>query len=248
MSADARSGTPRRAGPQRPLLRLGLALAVCAGALSFVGGAFAYKKELTASGQATAQRDLLQRADLSNAVSWTGGAIMPDDSALSCAGYHPSTTGLVKTGEAADRFSAPGLAIGTQVDVLASSSMVGVDMRRSFVPGLIPCLRASLTHSKVTVLSVTRLPFPMLARYVDAYRVVYELSSGGKKLHLAFDTIFLSGGRTEITLTVIANLPTDEATGEADVSRLELAAAGILVKRALVTPPSTATTPKLPVA
>jgi hypothetical protein len=211
-------------------------IAIC---LTFANMAVAYRKQINTADQTSAKNDLLVLSDLDPSVNWNGGSVQPDDSTLGCTGYRPRTSDLVTTGEAASALRSPGITISSQVGMFAKAKMVALDTHRTFIPALIPCLRTKLQQElggKGRVLSLRRLSFPRLVKFVHASRVVYETSVNGKSEHLAFDSIFLGTGRTELTLTVVANLAVpnlpNEAATEAHLAALDRGASQILLRRA----------------
>jgi hypothetical protein len=210
-----------------------LALALVSLLAADVAGA--EQKQLRAADQATAERDLLKRSDLSASVDWTGGKLTLDSGQLSCSGYRPNGSGLVETGAAGDKFSSTGITISDQVEILATTRMVATDAQRTFTGAVVPCLRSSLARTlgvHGVVLSVRQIPFPRLAQYVHAYRALYDVKVDGKTFPVIFDIICVGAARTEMTLTVNANLPADLRSGESDVSHLDLLATELLVQRA----------------
>ncbi len=210
--------------------RRSLAVLVAA-ALVCTPAALAYRQKPDAADQATARNALLKRSDLPSTVTWKGGSVKPDNSSLSCAGYRPRSSDLVQTADAKSRYTAPGIMVESEVGLLATPRMVTLDAKRVFVPALIPCLRKTLAR-KVEVISVEQLPFPKLAQFAQAYRVVYQVEVKGKPVRLILDTVDLGSGRTEAQLTVLASLPPDEATGEADATILDEHLSQVLSARA----------------
>lgn len=231
---SARADAPcMRASAQTRGLSLVLAFALVS--LLTAAVASADRTQIRPADQASAERDLLKRSDLSASVHWVGGKVTVNDGQLSCSDYRPSGSGLVETGAAGDKFSSTGITISDQVEILASARMVATDARRTFTGAVVPCLRSSLAHAlgaHGAVPSVSEIAFRRLAEYVHAYRVLYDIKARGKSFPVILDIICVGAARTEMTLTVNANLPSDLQSGESDVSHLDLLATELLVQRA----------------
>jgi hypothetical protein len=96
--------------------------------------------------------------------------------------------------------------IDSDVWVLQTEQMVRLDDQRQPANAVeLRCLRDSYSGSKTyTVTSVSRLPFPRLGEYSDAYRVLlnYPSANNGKGAKVADDYIDVNVGRVEASLFV----------------------------------------------
>lgn len=215
-----------------------LAVAIACG-LVLLPAALADKTRINAADQAAAERDVLRTADLPTDVKWTGGTVSAGSSASSfdCASYDPSGSGLVDTGRASTKFTTPGLMVESDAGLLATRQMVSTDWKRTFVKAFVPCLRqifARASGGSFEVVAAGQMPFAKLAEYVSAYRVVFQARVKDKTVLGVFDLIAMGGDRTEITLAVLGGIgtPANKATGEVEMSLIELRLAEILAARA----------------
>jgi len=213
--------------------------------LVLVTGVLADKTKINRTDQAAARHDVLHLSDLPTTLKWTAGNINAggSDPSFSCAGYDPNAPGLTDTGRASSTFTSPGIVVSSNVGLFATSGMVALDWKRTFVPMIVPCLRKAFEHGaggKVDVVSVDQVGFPQLASRTVAYRVISQISLGGKPIRGVFDTIALAGDRTEVLLLVVGAVgpPADEASGEADMTIVDLRLAEILTRRAFPPPPT----------
>ena len=129
-----------------------------------------------------------------------------------CPGFSPKQADLVVNGiaEATFRHSS-GIAFNTVSLVLANRRMVQVDWRRTVLDPRVPaCLRYRMIEdarsSKFTFISLARLPFPRVARFTSAYRVVYDDRTTGKKVRIFLDLVSFGRGRTEILMSTTGPL------------------------------------------
>jgi hypothetical protein len=204
-----------------------------AAALALALAALADKEQihLTASGQAAARAAVLRKADLGTSGSWTGGAVKPNlSSSLPCSTFQPKQSDLILNGAARTHWTQPGLSFDSEAQVLQTPHMVTLDWQRTVLaPQLLPCLRSGLGKSVGTsarVVSVTRIPFPHVATYADAIRVLVDVPTASAKVRVFVDVVVLGRGRTEITLTTTAPLVLD-----ASIRPAETRLARILVAR-----------------
>src|SRR5579872_2203872 len=186
-------------------VRLALALTTAAtAALVLLPTALADKTRINATDQATARRDVLRVSDLPTNVKWTSAAETSNGSstAFSCAGYDPSGSGLVDTGRASSKFTTPGLMVESDSGLLQTAQMVSLDWKRTFNRAVVPCLRQLIgqaSHGAFKVITVGEMPFAKLARYVTAFRIVFQATVSGKPALGVFDLIAMGQDRTEVT-------------------------------------------------
>ena len=165
---------------------------------------------LTAADNAAARRVALSKADFGGAAGWSGGTKKPDLSSTGprCANFHPKYSDLVLTGVAETEFQNSGVYIDDEVQLLRTAPMVKLDWQRSVLaPGLLACLRTYLSKSapaNAKVRGIQRLPFPRVAQYTAAFRLVLDVTAAGTTASMLVDLLLLGRGRTEITLTTVA--------------------------------------------
>jgi hypothetical protein len=183
--------------------------ALTTAAVALAGNGNKEKIRFNAAGQAAARAAVLRKSDLGSGSSWTGGARKPDLSAAdTCPNYNPKQSDLVLTGAAATRFSAGTLVFDSEAQVLQSARMVRLDWQRSVLaPGLLPCLRSMAAKSSpvnATVVSIEKLPFPRVATYTAAFRLITDVRSSNGKLRILVDIALFGRRRTEVMLTTSA--------------------------------------------
>ena len=187
--------------------------------VSVAASADNYRFGFTAVGQAAARAVVLRRADLGAVVSWKGGAKKPDLSAQpTCPNYQPKLSDLVVTGAAESDYSTVGLELDSEVEVLQTAAMVRLDLLRSVTATFLPCLRSQFAASARTKLvSLRRIPFPHLATFTAAFRLVTDIAVPAGTERVVVDVVVVGSGRTEITLTSTAPLVNKQVVAAADL-------------------------------
>jgi hypothetical protein len=218
------------------LIPLSAALLVGGCAALVLAGAAAADKEkvrLTAAGQAAARAAVLERADLGPLPGWTGGATKPGPPGTPpCTTYRPRQSDLVLTGSAETQWKRPGLEIQSDAQVLATPKMVRLDWQRTVVaPQMLSCMRSALAKKfgsgTTRFVSARWVPFPRLATYTRALRVVLDVESAGGTVPVVLDTVLAGRGRTEVTLTTTAPLVAATAVRAAEIRLARLLVARI---------------------
>jgi hypothetical protein len=208
--------------------------ALVAGVMSAVASSASHstpnreRVRLNSADQAAARAAVLRRGDLGS--GWTGGARKaPAPSTVTCPGYQPKQSDLVRTGAAEARFQHTGLVLQTDAQVLKTRTMVARDWQRSVAdPRSVKCLRHLLSKqlpSNERLVSFGRRAFPRLAKYSAAYRMLVRVHAQGQTVLVVVDLVVVGRSRTELTLTMSA-----PAT-----ARKALSAAEVQVARALLT-------------
>jgi hypothetical protein len=165
--------------------------------------------KFNAADQAAARVVALRRADLDSPSSWKGGMRKPDLSEVECPNYNPKDSDLVLTGAASSHFTSSSplgdlVTADSEVHVLQTAHMVLLDWRRSVLaPELIPCVRQHLEKeigSTGKLISLSRVPFPQIARYAAAFRAVVNARVQGLTVRVTLESVLVGRSRTEITL------------------------------------------------
>jgi hypothetical protein len=190
------------------------------------------KIRFNAADQAAARAAVLRRSDLGSGADWKGGAKKPDLTKTEpCPNYNPKQSDLVLTGIAETQFTQGILAFDSEVQVLETPRMVRLDWRRSVLaPGVLPCLRSTTTKSLpagATVVSIERLPFPHVARYTAAFRLITDVHAPSGTVRLFVDLVLFGGGRTESSLTATAPYSTRVPVKAAEVRLATILAARV---------------------
>ena len=205
------------------------------GALVIVSAAAADKEkiQLNPADQAAARAVLVTHADLGNAAGWKGKTTKPDlDQSMPCSDFKPKQSDLVLTGAADNTWSNNGIEIDSEAQVLRTPAMVDLDWKRTVVdPRVLPCLRHGLADQipkgQGALVSFKRMSFPTVGTHAAAFRGLVDVKASGGTVRMVFDFVLTYGGRTEISLTVVAPAAT------ATVLRpLELKLAQSMVARA----------------
>ncbi|HEY4348974.1 MAG TPA: hypothetical protein VGM80_15460 [Gaiellaceae bacterium] len=218
----------------------GAALLAAVLALGLVAGAGANKNKLNKADIAAARANLLKLSDLPPPFTWKSGKVQAGVSPppLSCKGFRPKTSDLVTTGHADVVFTAQGVQLEDQSELLQSTKMVQNDFKRTFVAALLPCLKETFTRGAtgLAVLRVGQISFPHVATYTAAYRILFKLTAKGKPSEEgAFDLIALGAGRKEVSLAFSAILGSaaNEKSGLGGMAVIEQKLSAVLAKRAL---------------
>jgi len=217
----------------RRLAFAALFAALVAGVMSAVASSASHstpnreRVRLNSADQAAARAAVLRRGDLGS--GWTGGARKaPAPSTVTCPGYQPKQSDLVRTGAAEARFQHTGLVLQTDAQVLKTRTMVARDWQRSVAdPRSVNCLRHMLSKqlpSNERLVSFGRRAFPRLAKDSSAYRQVVRVDGQGQKVLVVVDLVVVGRSRTELTLTMSAPA----------AARSSLPAAEVRVARALL--------------
>ncbi len=208
-------------------------LAAAAVALATAGAAAAGDRiRLTPAGNDAAAAVVLQRGDLGNGASWTGGPESPQLSSwwfLAC-DYKPKQSDLVMVGAAESLWNSTGIELETTVQVLKTSAMVRRDWQRAVAaPAVTPCLRAAarVTSSSTRFVSLRRIDFPRVGERTRVYRIRVDFATPTATVHAFRDLVVLTRGRTEITMALLA--PLDASAG---LRPVEIRLARLLVSRA----------------
>ena len=198
-------------------------------ALAAAGAAQANQIRLNKADQARARAAVVRRADL-GARGWRGGAKKPDLTPGSgCIGYHPKDTDLVTTGAAQTEWTNGALTFTSEVLLLETATMVGADWHRSVRPAALVCLKQLLARelgTQARIVSAARTGFSPVARYTANFRIVFDVSAGGRRVRILVDVLLVGKGRAEMTLTTIAPY-----AARAAVHAAELRLARLVAKR-----------------
>jgi hypothetical protein len=178
----------------------------------------------TTAGQAAARAAVMTKADLYTPAGWTGGAVKAEVLPFPpCPGFRPKQADLVLNGIAEATFRhTTGIAFNTVAQVLRTKKMVREDWKRTVLDRRVPaCLRYRMIQdarqSKFTFISLAPLPFPHVARYTRAYRVVYDDRTRAKKVRIFFDLVSFGHGRTEILMSATGPLLGADAVLDAEI-------------------------------
>ena len=175
---------------------------------------------LNSADQAAARAAVLRRGDLGS--GWTGGARKaPPPSTVTCPGYQPKQSDLVRTGAAEARFQHTGLVLQTDAQVLKTRTMVARDWQRSVAdPRSAKCLRYMLSKqlpSNERLVSFKKRAFPRVAKYAAAYRLLVRVHAQGQTVLVVVDLVTVGRSRTELTLTMSAPATARKALPAAEV-------------------------------
>jgi hypothetical protein len=184
---------------------------------------------LNRADQAAARAAVLRRGDLGS--GWTGGPRKPPPpSTVTCPGYEPKQSDLVRTGAAEARFQHTGLVLQTDAQVLKTRAMVARDWQRSVAdPRASSCLRHMLSKqlpSNERLVSFRKRAFPRLAHYAAAYRLLVKVHAQGQSVLVVVDLVVVGRSRTELTLTTSA-----PAAARAALPAAEVRVARVLLAR-----------------
>jgi hypothetical protein len=186
------------------VLLLSLAAALAAAVVGTAATGKPEKVQFTAADQAAARAATLRRGDL-GAGAWQGGSVKPDLSAPpSCPNYTVDLSPFVLTGAAETRWLNAPFLVDSEAEVLQTARMVRQEWRIQIqAPGAIACLRTQLAKGLApqgaTLVSFSRVPFPRLAPYTAAFRVV----ASAQGARVVVDVVLLGRSRTEVSLTVL---------------------------------------------
>jgi hypothetical protein len=201
-------------------------------AVAFADNGNRQKIRFNAADQAAARAAVLRRSDLGSGADWDGGAKKPDLTKTdSCPNYDPKQSDLVLTGIAETQFTQGILAFDSEVQVLQTPRMVQLDWRRSVLaPGVLPCLRSTTTKglpAGATVVSLRRLPFPRVAPYTAAFRLITDVRAPSGTVRLFVDLVLFGSGRTESSLTATAPYSARVPVKFAEIRLVKLLAARV---------------------
>jgi hypothetical protein len=210
-------------------------------ALGLAAEAQANKTKINKADQAAAGSSLLKLSELPAPFTWKGGKTTSAGSGASsfnCKGFKPKSSDLVTTGKADATFTAQGVQLQDQAEVLQTAKMVSDDFGRTFVPALVPCLETTFEHSitGLVVLKVGRVTFPQVAKYAAAYRIIFKITPKGKASEEGIvDFVALGAGRKELTLlfTAILGSAAQVKSGANGMSLIDVNLATLLARNAL---------------
>jgi hypothetical protein len=139
----------------------------------------------TVADQAAARATVLRRTDLQavpKSDPWVGGRVKPDPRSIRCANYKPKVSDLVITGSAASHWTHALQEFVSQVDVLATVRMLGLEWQRSTsrAPGLSSCLRDWVVKGappRTKLRSFAKIELPQTGPCVAAFRAVVDIGN-----------------------------------------------------------------------
>lgn len=168
------------------------------------------KHQPTAADQALAKRSVLTLGDFASGSGWSPAAAGGSGGSLhdpACQGPAFSDVGRVLTGSADSSFQATGLQVWSSAEVMKTLAMAQHDASVTTNAVVTPCLRAVLRKelpANAKLVSVSRLVFPHVGDWSDAYRAVVDLSVAGNRVQMQIDVVLVLHGRVEITLMQLA--------------------------------------------
>jgi hypothetical protein len=191
----------------RTLLAGALATALAASAASAAKSP-APRSTHTDAGTALARRLLLTRADLPR--GWAATPASGKTPRLTCAGFSPSTEGIVETGAAASpafRAGASGPFVTETVYVYASAAQAKAFWQRLVGPGLRSCLvqtvtQASTTDVRFAVQRSEQLTLPRAGARSASYRLTATATAPGQTVAAYIDMLLVAQGRAVAALSV----------------------------------------------
>jgi hypothetical protein len=166
------------------------------------------KTRITKADQAHAAAAVLRLSDLG--AAWTGGPEKPNSVKIPvCPSNQPHYNDLTITGHAESGFAldTQGVDIDTDVEVFKSKAQVSKLISRVITPALGGCLRYDLVNSigrSATVGLMTKQPVPAVGDRVGLFRLSLSLKSGGKTVKVLSDYLFLSNGRIQFFVNIVA--------------------------------------------
>ncbi|HWE82486.1 MAG TPA: hypothetical protein VG265_12625 [Gaiellaceae bacterium] len=212
-------------------------------------GAGADRSRPSAADQAAAKRDVLHISDLPPTVPWTATKLDSPNPATpsSCTRLDYNSPSIVDTAQAGSQFKGPGMLVVNQVGLVADPGMIDVIWKHIYAQSISRCIGDAFSAGgagHIKLLSSKRLPFPRLTRHLSAYRVLFQLTVKGMHVRGAFDMVVLGNERTLSMLMVmgIIGSASDEATGERDMTLIDLDLAEKIAGRAFSTASPAGTT------
>jgi hypothetical protein len=174
------------------------------------------KVKLTKADQATAKASVLRFNDLG--AAWSGGAVKPQSLKIPlCPANQPNDSDLVITGHAESTLALPsqGLQVDSDVEILKTAKQAETLASRILRPSLPGCLtydllRSGLAGAQATISRVAKLPVVAVGARIALYRIGLSVPTGGRHVGVDSDYLFLTKGRTEFFVNVIA--PADLAS------------------------------------
>jgi hypothetical protein len=191
------------------------------------------KVKETKADQAAANASVLRFTDLG--AAWTGGAVKPQSLKIPlCPGTQPNYSKLTITGHAEStlELASQGLQVDSDVEIFKSAGQAAAAASKILTKALPSCLkydllRSGLAGGSTSIDSVSQLPVVDAGNRVALFRVALTAHSGGKKVGVFSDYLFLTKDRTEFFVNLIApaNVKSELPAFENDIVR-SLAARG----------------------
>jgi hypothetical protein len=172
------------------------------------------KTKTTKAGQAAANAAVLKVTDLGPA--WSGGAEKPVSLKIPiCPGNQPNDSDLTITGHAESVFTleSSGLQIDSDALVFKTPAQVTKLVARTMGKALMGCLEYNLVKSLGTsadVQKATQLRVAKAGDHVLLYRVPLKVKSGTQTVRVYNDFLFLSKGRTQLFVSLVAPSSLDD--------------------------------------
>ena len=166
----------------------------------------------TPAGMAAARAVVLKRSDLPPGPGWKGRVTSSVTAAPQvCGTYRPKQSDLVVVGDVDAEWVHAGLMLGSGVQVLQTPRMLRLDWERTVgSPRFRACARKAASQPGDPAwrfVSIRAMAFPRVATYVSAYRGTFDKRrEDGTTERLIMDVIFFGSGRTEVTLSTLAEI------------------------------------------
>jgi hypothetical protein len=191
------------------------------------------KVKLTKADQAAANASVLRFNDLG--AAWTGGAVKPQSLKIPlCPGVQPNYSKLTITGHAEStlELASQGLQVDSDVEIFKSAREAAAAATKILTKSLPSCLkydllRSGLAGGTTSIDSVTQVPVVNVGNRIALFRIALTAHSGGQKLGVLSDYLFLTKDRTEFFVNLIApaNVKSELPAFENDIAKT-LAARG----------------------
>ena len=191
------------------------------------------KVKISAADQKAAAASVLRFSDLG--AAWTGGPTKPQNLKIPvCPASQPNNSDLVVTGHAESLLAleSQGLQVDSDALVLRSASQAKKLLGRMLRPTLGQCLVYDLQKSGVlgtsyTIGKLQQLSAPKVGDNVTIIRIPVTVKSGGQKVSVYADYMFVTKDRTQFFVNLISpsNLGSALTNLESDIAKT-LAARG----------------------
>jgi hypothetical protein len=168
------------------------------------------KVELTKADQKAAAASVLRFSDLG--AAWTGGASKPQNLKIPvCPSNQPNNSDLVITGHAESvlQLQSEGLQVDSDVLILKNAKQAAKLIGRMLKPTLGECLaydlqKSGILGSSYTIGKIQQLAAPKVGENATIVRIPVVVKSGGQKVAVFADYIFVTSDRTQFFVNLIA--------------------------------------------
>jgi hypothetical protein len=173
--------------------------------------------------QATARHAVVQLSDFVAGSGWSGGPLKTGDDPAATAKCRLSSSesDLVETGDASSSFKyrVPIVAVVSNATLYRTEQMARLSWQRARpqLAGYLRCIVSGSLPADARFVSVKPLGLPRIGAFGGAYRITFDVSSGGTTVRMVTDVAVFGSGRALLMLMQLSPAVSAGAAMDAEV-------------------------------